>query len=285
MTTLDCRHVRRTLEDYHDGELSVEEQIAVRAHVDSCAACAAELEGLQSVRNALRVTLNQRQAVSQDEHAAFQRDVESRFRAELSVSLNERAHEWFSDMRLVYAGLAASVAALFCAVGMMNMLRLATVANAGPHSFAAIVSELAPPHTSALPSDVVDAQMLMPEELNASVAVETEPGVQDAAYAVVYVVTREGHVASVELLDARSGLPVNSEIRATFNKLTRALSRQSYAPARVGGLPVAVNIVRLVANTTVRAPKVLISEGAAALLTPLRKRTLTVAPLTGQPTA
>ena len=112
MTTLDCRHVRRTLEDYHDGELSVAEQIAVRAHVDGCAACAAELEELQNVRSALRVTLNRRQAVSQDEHAAFQRNVESRFRAEQSVSLNERAHEWFSDMRLVYAGLAASVAAL-----------------------------------------------------------------------------------------------------------------------------------------------------------------------------
>lgn len=284
MTTLDCRHVRRSLEDYHDGELSVEEQIAVRAHIDGCAACAAELEGLQHVRSALRVTLNRRQAVSQDEHAAFQRNVASRFRAEQSVSLNERAHEWFSDMRLVYAGLAASVAALFCAVGMMNMLRFATVANAGPHSFAAIVSELAP-HASTLPSDAVDARMLMPEALNASIAVETEPGVQDAAYAVAYVVTREGRVTSVELLDARSGLPVNSEIRATFTKLTRALSRQSYVPARVGGLPVAVNIVRLVANTTVRAPKVLISEGAAALLTPLRKRTLTVVPPTVQPTA
>jgi len=285
MTTLDCRHVRRSLQDYHDGELSVVDQIAVRAHVDSCARCAAELEALDQVGNALRRTLKQRQAVSQDEHAAFQRDVESRFRAEQSVSLSERAHEWFSDMRLVYAGLAASVAALFCAVGMMNMLRLATVANAGPHSFAAIVSELAP-HTVSTPvseADVVDARMLMPEEINASVAVETEPGVQDAAYAVAYVVTREGRVTNVELLDARSGLPVNSEIRATFNKLTRALSRQSYSPARVGGLPVAVNIVRLVANTTVRAPKVLISEGAAALLMPLRKRTLTVVPPTGQP--
>ena len=78
---------------------------------------------------------------------------------------------------------------------------------------------------------------------------------------------------------------MNSEIRATFNKLTRALSRQSYDAGARRRPPVAVNIVRLVANTTVRAPKILISEGAAALLMPLRKRTLTVAPPIGQPAA
>jgi anti-sigma factor RsiW len=283
MTTLGCRQVRRSLQEYHDGELPVREHIAVRAHVDGCATCAAELEDLQHVQSALRGALKQRQTVSQDEHAQFQRAVETRFRAEQSDSLSEHLHEWFADMRLVYAGMAASVAALFCAVGMMNMLRLATVANAGPHSFAAIVRELAPAEQQAAASDVdvVDARMLMPEEVNASVAVETEQDITDAAYAVAYVVTREGHVTNVEMLDARSGLPVSSEIRATFNKLMRALARQSYLPARVGGLPVAVNIVRLVANTTVRAPKVLVTEGASAwVMGPLRKRTGTpVAPV------
>jgi len=289
MTTLGCRHVRRSLQEYHDGELSVQRQIAMRAHLDGCAACAAELEDLQHVQHALRVTLKQRQTVSQDDHAQFQRAVETQFRAEQSGGLAEHLHEWFADMRLVYAGMAASVAALFCAVGMMNMLRLATVANAGPHSFAAIVNELAPAPQQAAASDldVLDARLLMPEALNASVAVETEQqDITDAAYAVAYVVTREGHVTNVEMLDARSGLPVSSEIRATFNKLTRALARQSYLPARVGGLPVAVNIVRLVANTTVRAPRVLVTEGASAwVMGPLRKRTATPAAPAGSSAA
>jgi len=282
MTTLDCRHVRRSLQEYHDGELSVAAQIAVRTHVDGCVACAAKLEDLQQVRHALRARFKGHQAISQDEHAQFQRAVEARLRAELSVSFSERLHEWFADMRLVYAGMAGSVAALICAVGMMNMLHVAAVANAGPHSFAAIVKELAPApqQPAASDLDVVDARLLMPEALNASVAVETEPDITDAAYAVAYVVTREGRVTNVEMIDARSGLPVSSEIRATFNKLTRALARQSYVPARVGGLPVAVNIVRLVANTTVRAPKVFVTEGASAwVMGPLRKRTATpVAP-------
>jgi hypothetical protein len=215
--------------------------------------------------------------------------VVTRFRAEESVTLVHRARDWFSDMRLVYAGMAATVGALFCSVAMLNVMRLATVANSGPHSFAAMVRTLGPApvdaaaQAHAIPM-VVDARMLMPEALNTSIAVETETDAMssDAALAVAYVVTREGRVTNVELIDARSGLPADSETRSRLWKLTGAVSRESYRPARLGNLPVAVNMMRLVANTTARVI-VTVTEGDAVQALPLRKLDIPPArPATGR---
>ena len=47
MKALTCAATRRRLQAFHDGELSVGDQIAVGAHLEWCDECAAALDDLQ----------------------------------------------------------------------------------------------------------------------------------------------------------------------------------------------------------------------------------------------
>ncbi|HEX4347380.1 MAG TPA: hypothetical protein VHZ73_07395, partial [Vicinamibacterales bacterium] len=78
----------------------------------------------------------------------------------------------------------------------------------------------------------------------------------ESVFMIRAVVTREGTVENPELVHATSGempiAPGTEEARAA-ESLMGAVSRARFEPARVDGLPVAVNMVWMVANTTVRA--------------------------------
>jgi hypothetical protein len=76
-------------------------------------------------------------------------------------------------------------------------------------------------------------------------------------FTVSGVVTLEGRLINLELHQPEGQQPVvagSSEAKAMAH-LMDTVSNARFEPARVAGLPVAVNIVWMVAHTTVRASK------------------------------
>jgi hypothetical protein len=75
----------------------------------------------------------------------------------------------------------------------------------------------------------------------------------DAVVTLSATVTREGTVSNLEIVDghdAAAGPPETPDARV--EELRDAVSRARFEPATRKGLPVAVNMVWLVAHTTVR---------------------------------
>ena len=262
MKTLTCSAARRRLHAYHDAELPVSDQIAVSDHLDWCEECASAFEELQSLRVVLRSAIRERNSSIEDD-PSFLGNIVSRLKAEDSVSFTSRIHGMFEDMRLVYAGLGASVAAVACVLMMLNMMRFVKE-DQRPDSLAAIMSALASSEASqtnvsqVVMPVTVEAQLLMvPRLTGASFAADSDADVEfygvDAEFALAGVVTREGYVDSLQLMHASSGQPVapGTEEARALQKWMGAVARTRYEPARVDGLPVAVNKYWLVAHTTV----------------------------------
>jgi len=253
MKPLTCAATRWKLQAYHDGELAVCDQIAVGAHLEWCGDCSNRLAQMRLIQTVLRASApGRRPGLSGDEAAAFTAALVNRSKAERDQSLVVRLRDMFDDMHLVYAGLGAAAATVACVVIMLGMMRFAT--RERPDSLAAIVNFLANPGSNANP-DVIDSGnrsplVQMPRTVDASISDSYSPQ-EDAFFALAAVVTREGTITNLEMLRA-SGLRGAAEAQA-IEKLMDAMSRARFEPAQVAGLPVAVNMVWLVARTTVRA--------------------------------
>lgn len=268
MKRLACSAASRRLQAFYDGELPIGDRIAVDAHLEQCEACTSALAELQVLRSVVRSTRRERLMFSDEDDRSFRRSVVSRLKAEQSLSLSSRIPDMFEDMRLVYAGLGATVAAVTCVLMMLNVMRSVTE-DRQPNSLAAIVKHMASaeanqrllmPNASSRPV-VEAATLLLPRSSGATFAADSDADVilhgVDAEFALTGVVTSEGRVANLELVHASNGQPVapgTDEARA-LQKLMGAVARNRYAPARVDGLPVAVNKVWLVAHTTVHGSK------------------------------
>lgn len=262
MTVLICAEARPMLQAYHDEELPVSEQIAVHAHLQWCDECAEVLADLRLMRGLLRAGAPGGHRLDADEQVAFQATVVSRARAEETVSWSARFREALDDSRVFYAGVGAAVATLFCVLVLVSMMRFATTES--PNSLASIVHVLAAPKvvaadptapgTNANPV-IVDARMLMPRTLN-QLFMSTASASDEAVFTLSAVVTREGRIANVEWHPASGRTPkAGSREAEAVDTLLSAASQARFEPARVAGLPVAVSMVWLVANTTVRGTK------------------------------
>jgi hypothetical protein len=250
MKVLTCAAARRRLEALHDGELSIDGQVAVEAHLEWCDPCRSTLEDLRLMQSTIRRTSG-RGVLSRDEAAGLQTTIVSRMKAEESLSLETVAREMFQDMHFVYAGLAAVVAVVMCVIVTVGMLRAATMR---PAELAALIRGLESPGSNRNPM-VMGARMQMPRALGDPFAMSTGPENGDAVVALRAVVTREGRVASLELLRAQGTpwiAPGNDE-GTLVNEMLDAASEARFEPASVAGLPVAVNVVWILAQTTVRA--------------------------------
>jgi anti-sigma factor RsiW len=253
MTPLTCAATRRKLQAFHDGELPVCDQIDVAAHLEWCDRCATALGEMRLVRGAVRTLAPGREAFAGYDGAVFTAAVVNRAKAEREQSVVARVRHLFDDMHLVYAGLGAAAATVACLVIMLSMMRFAT--RERPDSLAAIVNFLANPGSNANPA-VLDASdrspiVQLPRTVDASISSESYSPQEDAVFALAAVVTREGTISNLEMLRG-SGPRGKAEAQAV-EKLMDAMSRARFEPAQVAGLPVAVNMVWLVARTTVRA--------------------------------
>jgi hypothetical protein len=287
MKVLTCAATRRRLASFHDGELAVADQIAVGAHLEWCGRCAAEFAELRMIRQALRASSRGRTALAAHEDAAFQAAILSRVKAEERMSLQAQVREMFEDMHLVYAGMGAALAAMVCVVVMLGMMRLATAEK--PDSLVAMVRLLTSPGKASPGSnqnpvgiypDVTMPRPVVSDDLFFATA---GAGADEAEYALAAVVTREGRVANLELLRAT---PAGGAARGSRNKadakraeaLLGDVSWARFQPASVAGAPIAVNMVWIVAHTTVRGTKAALDIPAIQTPPPVKKRAALAAP-------
>lgn len=243
MSVLSCRTARPLLAAYHDSELPVDLQVSVQAHLRTCPVCTAERRRLAEVGSLLRETVRSR---APEDRGRIERHVLARLHAERQMSWTQSFNRLFEDMHLVWAAAGATLATLIivCAV----VVSMALALREQPLSMAALIGTMASPGSDRNPVSV-DGRMLLPRSDPAAL-VDAVMNHDDAVIALVAVVTKEGRVQNLALLppDTQS-FPVGD--RELLELLDQA-AQARFEPARAGGMPVAVNLVWLVAHTTVR---------------------------------
>jgi hypothetical protein len=247
MHVKQCDEVRERLEEFHDGELPVDEQIAIQDHLRDCIACslaASELESLGSALREMAVGLPDRMAAGADRLPTL---VLEQLQIEREFSFATRVRALFQDMHLVYPAIGATAATIFCLIGSMSVLHAASQ-DRRPDSLAGVIDYLANPGSNANPMRLAD-DMMAPRALTAAdsfIAFTDEDGV----IAMNAVVTREGRIQGIEFVDN----PVQLKVKpADLMIVLNAASRATFEPAQVrGGNAVAVSMVWVLASTTVK---------------------------------
>jgi len=238
MRRLTCAAARSRLSAYHDGELPVAEQVAVDAHLRGCGRCEAELEDLREVGDLLRERAVETVALCSME--ALEAETVNRLLAERHEAVSAQVSRAFQDMRLGLAALgsaAMTVVSILLIIGIFHFAPLSERAD----SLAGMMNTLGAPAIG------MDSRVLSPPSGGSTVSEELLSE-EDAVFALAAVVTRNGRIASLQYLSDQS---TNSE-RARAIRLLDELSRARFEPARLGGMPVTVRTVLVLAHTTVR---------------------------------
>lgn len=247
MTLLTCAAVRRRLQAFYDRELPVREQIAIESHVQDCPPCARDLRDVQVVGDALRMAAAPGPA---DDWTGLQPGVISRMRAEAHESWAARAARAFDDLHLVWIGMASTAATFVCAATVLGMLHLASPERGD--SLAAMITVMAAPSGSDLNPARLDRYIRVPSVPDDGVVYATLQNRMsddaDVILALSAVVTKDGRLSGLELLNDDYSRPEVTDI-------VNALSHSRLEPAQYGGSPVAVNLVWLLAHTTVKPIK------------------------------
>jgi len=243
MTLMTCAAVQRRLQAFHDRELQVGDLIAIEAHLHDCPPCTRDLNGIQTIGNALRLAAA---PAPPDDWTGVRSGVISRMRAEAHESWTARVRRAFDDLHLVWIGLASTAATCLCAGAVLSMLHFASPDR--QDSLAAVIAVMAAPSGSDLNPARLDGRIQAPSvPENGIVYATLERSLMDGDLVVPLsaIVTREGRLSGLELLNKRQdGREVTT--------IVEALSRGRLEPAQFGGSPVAVNLVWLVAHTTVK---------------------------------
>ena len=237
-----CAAARRRLQAFHDRELPVRDQIAVEAHVHECASCSRLLGDVRTLGDALRLAAA---PAPSDDWTGLRSAVISRMRAEAHESWMARTARAFDDMHLVWIGLASTAGTFLCAAAVLSMLHFASPER--EDSLARMITVMGAPSGSDLNPARLDGRIRVPSVPEFGVVYATLAGSvahEDRMLPLSAIVTREGRVSGLELLSAHGEQDVTD--------LIDALSRGRLEPAQSGGGPVAVNLVWLVAHTTVR---------------------------------
>ena len=239
-----CADVRERLEAFYDGEVPFHERLAIQEHLTECVTCSLAAEELTDLGSTLRSL-----AAEVGEHAAvaplrLSAQVIEQLRVEEQLSARAQVIALFQDMHLVWAGIGATVATLICLIGSASVLHAANQER--PDSLAGVISMLANPGSNANPVRL-NYDMMAPRAV-------TDPSIEmsgeDAEYALSAVVSREGRVQGIEVINDAQPLGKRAVVNAMLNEAYRV----QFAPAQARtGDAVAVSMVWLVANTTVKA--------------------------------
>ena len=244
---LGCETVRDMLPGFVDGELAVHDQVAVESHLRWCRTCVAHVEDLQLIGESLR--FNAATGHTEDdgrELAAVQAAVLSRVRAEHEQSFATQLRSLFDDMHLFWAGLGASTAVAVCLFGAVSVLDAAS--DERPDSLAGVMRSLANPGSDRNPM-LLDGRMIqVPRALDDWPALD-QLREDEAVFALAAVITREGRIANYEVL-SRDKATQEGDVTTLLDKIAR--SRFAPAERGVARAPVAVNMVWLLARTTVK---------------------------------
>lgn len=242
--TRACPDTRNHLTAYRDGELDVEQQVAVRAHLQACRDCAAELEELVLLGEALRGLSHARLDACADDVTSLHNRVVAGLQANRAELLPQRVGRWMDDLHMVWAVAGATVASLACLFAGLGVMRMTL--REVPSSMSAVIGALGDPGSERNPMRLDGRMMLLPTFDNTVPAVVVTP--DEAMLALSAVVTREGRVSRVQLVMPEAGrLPREGDVL----QLLDAAAQTRFEPARAGGTPVAVNVIWLMAHTTV----------------------------------
>jgi anti-sigma factor RsiW len=134
-----CEYAREHLDAFVDGELSVDEQVAVESHLRWCRTCGARVEDLQLIGDSIR--LGSLAPRADDEEAQTVSHVHSsvliRMRAEEELSFGARFRDMFTDMRLLWPALGATGAVTVGLVFALSVLHSTTLER--PESLARMI--------------------------------------------------------------------------------------------------------------------------------------------------
>lgn len=234
-----CIDTLERLEAFHDGELTIDERIEVQRHLNACAACNESAAEIAGVGARLRDLASQIAEHDTTDPSRISAHVLDRMRLEEQFSIRAQVTDWFSDMHLVWAGLGATVATVICIIGSASVLLAAN--QELPNSMARTISDLASQGSNSNPIRL-NSSMRVPRAVTDAI----EMPEQDAQYTLAAVVSREGYVQGVEMVDQARHPGVNAMLNEAY--------RTKFAPATNRGDAVAVSLVWLVANTTVKSP-------------------------------
>jgi hypothetical protein len=249
MKPIDCAAIARRLHAFHDGELPVNEQIAVSAHLAECGECAAHSADLRFLRSALQALAPGRPGLSNEDASGFSAAIVSRLKAEREASLFARVRLMFDDMHLVYAGVGAAAATLVCVVVMLGMMRFAT--SERPDSLFGIMNVMGMPLECDAVIVVGDEEAGCRERLAERFQRANETAEQDAVFTLDSLVIRHGRLSSLDAL--KSGGRRSSNQAEAIEELLDAACRARVDQPAVGSSN--SGMVRLVARETVRASK------------------------------
>jgi len=238
MNPYACGDVRARLEAFYDGEVAIDERVAIQLHLGDCSSCSAAAGDLVDIGTTLRDLA----AVVTEEHRIeefrMSADVVDRLKVEEAFSIRAQVAEWFQDMHLVWAGLGASVATAICVIGSASVLHAANQER--PNSMARVIAVLASPGSNDNPLRLNYEMMAPRAASDASIEMSGE----DAEYALSAVVSREGRVQGVAMINEPAD-------RSGINAMLNEAYRMKFAPATARGDAVAVSVVWLLTNTTV----------------------------------
>jgi hypothetical protein len=266
-----CDHARTLLEGLIDGELSMADQLAVESHLRWCDTCALRVEDMRLIGASLRATSAARPADDVDEGAltVLTESLLVRVRTERAQSFASRLREMVTDSRLLWPALGATASVLLCVAAASSVLRASTIQE--PASLAAMISALGSPGSEMRPLRPADNGISFPrlsenDGMRASGTIEQIPE-DDAIYAFRTVIGRDGSLSDTELLSG-DGAPL-ADRRAVARALAQemallnAVNTTRFVPAQTPlGHAVAVDMVWLVAKTTVAAPDLFRSQPA-----------------------
>jgi len=267
-----CEYARERLEALLDDELSVDEQVLVESHVRWCRTCADRIEDFQLIGTSIRHGSPRVPQVYKAEAAlsAVYARVLMRFRAERDQAFMVRAREMFTDMRLLWPALGATMAVLVCLSVAIGVLKSTSIDR--PESLAnrleamnpgSEANPLRPDNNARIDryfAKYVDSDraggISMPRVMDdgASVAGFRD---QEATFTMAMVVSRDGRIMNAELLNSeRSGVSTERAVHTNDAEAVLDAVRQSrFAPAQTPiGRAVAVNMVWLIVVTTVQQP-------------------------------
>jgi hypothetical protein len=248
-----CASVVEHLEALHDGELSIEAQVLVERHLDVCAACNATARELRELREMVGIGLGD---LAPHDEAKLSRDLETMSQAVVSRVRTEREASWpvqfaraFEDLHFVYAGLGAVSATVSCIATIAGLLYFAPAQR--DDSLSGLIAALAEPGSNRNPVALDDRMEFPRVDVDTVGVLETlpEPSMpQPSALAVAGVLTQEGTLAQASVLPAKE----DDEME---RRVMQAVSSSKFRPAHLDGSPIAVNMIWLFEQTTVRAGK------------------------------
>ena len=269
-----CEYARERLEGLLDNELSVDEQVLVESHVRWCRTCADRIEDFQLIGTSLRVGSPTSPRVANNEPAlsAVYSRVLMRIRAERDQAFAVRVREMFTDMRLLWPAVGATMAVLVCLSVAVGVLK--STSTERPESLATRLEAMNPgseanplrPDNNARVDRYFAKYVDSDRAGGISIPRVLDDGTffagirdQEAMFTMATVVNRDGRITNAELLNTeRGGAKSEQTVHANDVEAVMDAVRQSrFAPAQTPiGRAVAVNMVWLIVVTTVQQPTV-----------------------------